>query len=113
MAAAKEADRLLNVKGVSASFALVVVDNVVHISGRSDGSVNVQLILERLGGGGHLTMAGAQLNVSFEEAEMLVKSAAEEFILEEKQIQQAQQAKQAAEKKSDTKRLNMQAEKQD
>jgi len=62
IAAAKEAERLLNVKGVSASFALVVVNNVVHISGRSDGSVNVQLILEKLGGGGRYDSAGAALS---------------------------------------------------
>ena len=52
VAAAKEAEKLLNVKGVSAAFALVVIDEAIHISGRSDGTVNVQLILERLGGGG-------------------------------------------------------------
>lgn len=69
VAAAKEADRLLNVKGVCASFALVVVDNVVHISGRSDGSINVQLILERLGGGGRFDSAGTVLSdVSLEAA---------------------------------------------
>lgn len=69
VAAAKEADKLLNVKGISASFALVVVDNAVHISGRSDGSVNVQLILEHLGGGGRFDSAGAAMqDVSLERA---------------------------------------------
>ncbi len=69
VAAAKEADRLLGVKGVCASFALVVVDNVVHISGRSDGSINVQLILEKLGGGGRFDSAGTALsNVSLDAA---------------------------------------------
>lgn len=62
VAAAKEADRLLAVKGVSTSFALIVIDNAVHISGRSDGTVNVQLILERLGGGGRFDSAGAALS---------------------------------------------------
>jgi c-di-AMP phosphodiesterase-like protein len=62
VAAAKEADRLLSVKGICASFALVVVNNVVHISGRSDGSINVQLILERMGGGGRYDSAGTALN---------------------------------------------------
>ena len=61
VAAAKEADKLLNIKGISASFALVVVDNAVHISGRSDGSINVQLILEHLGGGGRFDSAGAAM----------------------------------------------------
>ncbi len=69
VAAAKEADRLLLVKGVHASFSLVVIDNVVHISGRSDGTVNVQLILERLGGGGRFDSAGTALSgVSLETA---------------------------------------------
>ena len=62
VAAAKEADRLLAVKGVSTSFALIVIDNAVHISGRADGTVNVQLILERLGGGGRFDSAGAALS---------------------------------------------------
>ena len=61
IAAAKAADRLLTVSGVMASFALVRVDDVVHISARSQGNVNVQLILERLRGGGHYDVAGAQL----------------------------------------------------
>ena len=60
-AAAKEADRLLTVRGVCASFALVKIENTIHISGRSDGSINVQLILERLGGGGRFDSAGAAL----------------------------------------------------
>ena len=69
VAAAKEADKLLNIKGISASFALVVVDNAVHISGRSDGSINVQLILEHLGGGGRFDSAGAAMqDVSLERA---------------------------------------------
>ncbi len=61
IAAAKVADRLLKVKGVQASFALVKLDNDVVISGRSKGSINVQLILERLRGGGHFDIAGAQV----------------------------------------------------
>lgn len=60
-AAAKESDRLLAVRGVAASFALVQIDDIIHISGRSDGSVNVQLILEKLGGGGRFDSAGAAL----------------------------------------------------
>ena len=76
VAAAKEADRLLLVKGVHASFSLVVIDNVVHISGRSDGSINVQLILERLGGGGRFDSAGTALSgVSLETAVEDLKNA--------------------------------------
>ena len=59
--AAKAADKLLTVRGVSASFALVAIGKRVHISARSDGSINVQLILERLHGGGHFDVAGAQV----------------------------------------------------
>ncbi len=68
IAAAKEADRLLSVRGVHASFSLVQVGDAVHISGRSDGSINVQLILERLGGGGRFDSAGAALSTSIENA---------------------------------------------
>ena len=61
VAAAKAADKLLTVRGVEASFALVEIDGVIHISARSNGGINVQLILERLGGGGHFDMAAAAL----------------------------------------------------
>ena len=59
--AAKVADNLLMVEGVAASFALVLVGNVVHISARSNGTINVQLILEELSGGGRYDAAGAQV----------------------------------------------------
>ncbi|MCD7776415.1 MAG: DHH family phosphoesterase [Firmicutes bacterium] len=61
IAAAKAADKLLTVKGVSAAFAAVEIDGTVHISARSSGKVNVQIILEKLGGGGHFDVAGAQV----------------------------------------------------
>ena len=60
-AAAKAADKLLTVRGVEASFALVEIDGVIHISARSNGNVNVQLILEKMGGGGHFDAAAAAL----------------------------------------------------
>ncbi len=59
--AAKAADKLLTVKGVSASVTLVNIGEKIHISARSDGSINVQLVLERIGGGGHYDVAGAQV----------------------------------------------------
>ena len=59
--AAKVANNLLNVIGVEASFAVIKIGDDVVISARSKGRVNVQLILERLFGGGHFDMAGAQL----------------------------------------------------
>lgn len=81
--AAKEADRLLLVKGVQASFSLIVIDNVVHISGRSDGTVNVQLILERLGGGGRFDSAGTALSgVSLDAAVEDLKGAINAYFTE-------------------------------
>lgn len=59
--AAQAADSLLSIKGIQASFVLADVGGGVSISGRSLGSINVQIILERIGGGGHLAVAGAQL----------------------------------------------------
>lgn len=58
---AKAADELLTIGNITASFVLGILDNKVCISGRSIGDINVQMILEKLGGGGHITLAGAQL----------------------------------------------------
>ena len=58
---AKAADELLTISNVTASFVLGVQEEKVYISGRSIGDINVQLILEKLGGGGHITVAGAQI----------------------------------------------------
>jgi c-di-AMP phosphodiesterase-like protein len=62
VAAAQCADELLTIKDVKASFVLVRNKDYINISGRSLGEVNVQVILEYLGGGGHLNMAGAQIH---------------------------------------------------
>ena len=62
VAAAKAADKLLNVRGVEASFALVSINDRIHISARSNGNVNVQLILEKMGGGGHFDSAAAAVS---------------------------------------------------
>lgn len=59
--ASKAADKMLTLKGVDAAFAIVRIGEFVHISGRSNGKVNVQLILEKLYGGGHFEVAGAQV----------------------------------------------------
>ena len=64
IAAAKAADRLLTLDGILASFVLCRIDQTVHISARSSGTVNVQLITEKLNGGGHFDMAGAQVKDS-------------------------------------------------
>lgn len=58
--AAQAADELLNIKGIVASFIILKNDEGLAISARSMGEVNVQVILETLGGGGHLAIAGAQ-----------------------------------------------------
>ena len=80
VAAAKAADKLLTVKGVTASFAAVRIDDTVHISARSSGSINVQLILERLGGGGHFDVAGAQLkNAGLDAALKTLKDAIDAY----------------------------------
>ncbi|MBQ9950457.1 MAG: DHH family phosphoesterase [Clostridia bacterium] len=73
---ARAADALVSLKGISASIVLVKVDSNVIISARSTGETNVQLICEALGGGGHRTVAGAQLKDSdCETALALVKEA--------------------------------------
>ena len=59
--AAKAADELLTLKGIRASFVLYPKDQGVYISARSLGEVNVQVIVEALGGGGNSTSAGGQL----------------------------------------------------
>ena len=58
---AKAADELLTISDITASFVLGKIGDKVCISGRSIGDVNVQIILEKLGGGGHITLAGAQV----------------------------------------------------
>ena len=78
--ASKVADKLLNIKGVEASFALVRMDNDVVISGRSKGGINVQLILERLKGGGHFDIAGAQVrNASLTKTFEMLKDAIDDY----------------------------------
>ncbi len=58
---AQAANELLNIKGVKASFVLTEYQNQIFISARSIDEVNVQIIMERMGGGGHLNMAGCQM----------------------------------------------------
>lgn len=58
---AKAADELLTISNITASFVIGKMDDKICISGRSIGDINVQLILEKLGGGGHITVAGAQI----------------------------------------------------
>ena len=72
---AQAANDLLNIKGVKASFVLTRYQNEIFISARSIDEVNVQLIMEKMGGGGHLNVAGCQLeNTSIEEAIATLKT---------------------------------------
>ncbi len=82
--AAQAADELLNIKNVTAGFVLGKKgDGEIFISGRSMGKINVQIILEKLGGGGHLAVAGAQLqDSSLDSAKEQLKSAIEEYFQE-------------------------------
>ncbi|MBE6546360.1 MAG: hypothetical protein E7668_02820 [Ruminococcaceae bacterium] len=83
IAAAKAADKLLTVRNVHAAFALIRMGNVVHISARSDGSINVQLILEKIGGGGHFDVAGAAITESeLKEAEQMLLQAIDTYFEE-------------------------------
>ena len=76
VAAAQAADELLSVRGVDASFAMFPENGGVHISARSYGALNVQLIMETLGGGGHQTMAATFLKeMDVEGAQTLLKKA--------------------------------------
>ncbi len=78
--AAKAANRLLTVEGVKASFAIVPIGNEVHISARSSGTINVQLILECLRGGGHYDAAGTRIeSVNAEEAVKMLKAAIDKY----------------------------------
>lgn len=61
MVAAQAADELLGIQGVNASFVIFPLGDEVNISARSLGSINVQILMEKFGGGGHQTMAGVQL----------------------------------------------------
>ena len=71
---AQAANELLNIIGVKASFVLTEFNNKIYVSARAIDEVNVQIIMERLGGGGHLNIAGAQLEgVDIDEARVKVK----------------------------------------
>ena len=81
--AAQAADELIAIKGIDASFVLAEKGGVIVISGRSLGGINVQLILEKLGGGGHLAVAGAQLKgVTIDEAINRLTKAIQEYLKE-------------------------------
>ncbi len=73
--AAQAANELLSIRGIKASIVLSQYNGVVYISARSIDEVNVQVMMEKLGGGGHRAIAGAQLaGVSVDEAKARVKA---------------------------------------
>ena len=78
--ASKAADKMLTLRGIEAAFALVKIGDQIHISGRSTGTINVQLILEKLHGGGHFDVAGAQVvNESVMNVLETLKSSIDEY----------------------------------
>lgn len=80
---AQAANELLNIKGVKASFVLTEYQNQVFISARSIDEVNVQIIMEKMGGGGHLGTAGCQLSgVSIPEGIGILKGTLDKMIAE-------------------------------
>ena len=80
---AKSADELLTIGNITASFVLGNVGNEVTISGRSIGDINVQVILEKMGGGGHITLAGAQIEgMTIEEVKEELKQRINEYFEE-------------------------------
>ena len=81
--AAKAADELVGIRGIEAAFVLGLESGYVSISGRALGRINTQLICEKLGGGGHLTMAGAQLvGMDLYDARDALKSSIAEYLKE-------------------------------
>lgn len=80
---AQAANELLNIKGVKASFILTEYQNQIFVSARSIDEINVQIIMEKMGGGGHLNTAGCQLNgVSIPEGIGILKGTLDKMIEE-------------------------------
>lgn len=80
---AQAANELLNIVGIKASFVLTEYQGKIYISSRSIDEINVQLIMEHVGGGGHLNVAGAQLtNCTIQEAKRMIQDTIDEMIKE-------------------------------
>jgi len=77
---AQAANELLNIRGIKASFVLTSYNNMINISARSIDEVNVQIIMEKMGGGGHMNMAACQLEMQLDEAVGYLKHTLEEMI---------------------------------
>lgn len=84
--AAQAADQLLNIAGIHTSFVVAVEGEQIYVSGRSLGEISVQLILEKIGGGGHMNVAGAQFDMnafSFEDVENMIIDSIDEYLKKE------------------------------
>ncbi len=81
---AQAANELLNIAGVKASFVLTEYNNEVYISARAIDEVNVQVMMEKMGGGGHMNIAGAQVKATPDEVEKMLKDIIDEDYQEEK-----------------------------
>lgn len=80
---AQAANELLNIRGIKASIVLTLYNDIIYVSARSIDEMNVQVLMEKLGGGGHRTIAGAQLREgSLPEAIATIKQAIDEMIKE-------------------------------
>lgn len=80
---AQAADELLNIVGIKASFVLTEYQNKIFISARSIDEINVQVIMERMGGGGHLTVAGAQIkNGTMMQAKRMIQDTLDQMLKE-------------------------------
>lgn len=78
---AQAANELLNIRGIVASFVLTEYNNKIFISARSIDEMNVQLVMEKLGGGGHMNVAGAQLeNITIEDAVKLIRDTVRQMV---------------------------------
>ena len=83
---AKAADELLNIKNIEASFVLGMKGDTVFVSARSLGNLNVHVLMEKIGGGGHIDIAGAQIrDVSLSQAYDMVKEVIEEYLKDEEE----------------------------
>ncbi len=83
--ASKAADALLGISGIQAAFVLTYARKKTHISARSLGDISVQLIMEKIGGGGHLTASATQLDMSMDQAEAKLKEAIHQYFQEEEE----------------------------
>ena len=80
---AQAANELLNIRGIKASFILTPYNGIIYVSARSIDEVNVQVVMERMGGGGHLNIAGAQIeNGTLEEGIVTIKRTLDAMIAE-------------------------------